>query len=225
MPPSESAAAAAAPPRRRAKKRDAAETKERILDAAEALFIEQGFVATSMRAIASRAGVNLAAAHYHFGSKEGVLGAAFHRRVAPLNAIRHELLDDLLADGRTPTVRELMRAFLEPFVGFDPASPMPRLVGRVFGEPHSIAQPLLANVFSEVVARYFDALCKALPAQPPEVVRWRFYFVVGAMIHLLAFDKPPIPLDTPVHPKDGLEQLIDFATNGIDPASAEATHG
>ena len=63
------------------------ETSSRILDAAEALFIELGFAATSLRSIASRADVNLASAHYHFGSKEGLLGACLHRRIGPINEI------------------------------------------------------------------------------------------------------------------------------------------
>jgi AcrR family transcriptional regulator len=45
-------------------------TKERILDAAEALFMEHGFEATSLRQITALAEVNLAAVSYHFGSKE-----------------------------------------------------------------------------------------------------------------------------------------------------------
>ncbi|MDP6980305.1 MAG: TetR/AcrR family transcriptional regulator [Myxococcota bacterium] len=216
MPPA-SASGASKRPRSAARKRNAADTKTRILDAAEALFIEQGFVATSLRAITSRAGVNLAAAHYHFGSKEGLLGAAFHRRVEPLNATRLEALDALLAEGHPPDARELMRAFLEPLAGVDPESPMPRLVGRLFGEPDAVARPLLEREFSEVAARFFAALREALPDQSPEVIRWRFYFVVGAMIHLLAFDKPPVPLEPPVDPADGIEQLIDFAVNGLDP--------
>ena len=62
------------------------DTRERILDAAEALIIERGFAATSLRAIADRARVNLAATNYHFGSKMGLLAAVFHRIVEPINA-------------------------------------------------------------------------------------------------------------------------------------------
>lgn len=222
MPPKKSAASPrpAAPDRGSAEgtgERDARDTKTRILDAAEALFIEQGFTATSMRAIATRAGVNLAAAHYHFGSKEGLLGATYHRRVAPGNARRLEQLEALTAGGRTASVRELMHAFLEPFVGADPNSPMPRLVGRVFGEPDSVARPILEKAFTPVVAPFFAALRKTLPDQSPEVIRWRFYFVVGSMVHLLAFDRPPVPVETPVHAADALDQLVDFAVNGMDP--------
>src|SRR3954462_8973427 len=45
-------------------------TTEKILDTAEALFMEHGFEATSLRAITTAAGVNLASVNYHFGSKE-----------------------------------------------------------------------------------------------------------------------------------------------------------
>ena len=47
-----------------------AETKERILDVAETLFMEHGYEATSLRAITAAADVNLAAVNHHFGSKE-----------------------------------------------------------------------------------------------------------------------------------------------------------
>ena len=69
-------------------------TKDRILDAAEGLFAQQGFSATSLRAITAQAGVNLAAVNYHFGSKDGLLEAVFVRRLGPLNDERLALLDE-----------------------------------------------------------------------------------------------------------------------------------
>src|SRR5262250_2250755 len=45
-------------------------TKARVMAAASALFAERGFHGTTVRDIAQRAKVNLAAGHYHFGSKE-----------------------------------------------------------------------------------------------------------------------------------------------------------
>jgi AcrR family transcriptional regulator len=46
------------------------DTKQRVIAAASALFAERGFHGTTVRDIAQRAKVNLAAGHYHFGSKE-----------------------------------------------------------------------------------------------------------------------------------------------------------
>ena len=45
------------------------DTKTKILDTAERLFSQKGFDAVSLRNIVEAAKVNLAAVHYHFGSK------------------------------------------------------------------------------------------------------------------------------------------------------------
>ena len=45
-------------------------TRKRLIAAASELFAERGFHATTARDIARRAGVNLAAGHYHYGSKK-----------------------------------------------------------------------------------------------------------------------------------------------------------
>jgi TetR/AcrR family transcriptional regulator len=52
--------------------RDPDHTRERILEAAHALFVEKGFAAVSMRAIAARSGVTKSLIHHHFGSKEAL---------------------------------------------------------------------------------------------------------------------------------------------------------
>jgi AcrR family transcriptional regulator len=48
-------------------------TRERLLQAASLLFSEQGYAATGTRAIAARAGCNVALISHYFGSKEGLL--------------------------------------------------------------------------------------------------------------------------------------------------------
>src|SRR6202171_5183423 len=69
-----------------------ADTKTRILDAAEHLFMEHGFEATSLRQLTSAAGVNLAAVNYHFGSKEELFQAVLTRRLDPMKQERIALL-------------------------------------------------------------------------------------------------------------------------------------
>ncbi len=63
-------------------------TKDRILDAAERLFAEHGFEATSLRMITTEAEVNLAAVNYHFHSKDELIAAVFARRIGPINQKR-----------------------------------------------------------------------------------------------------------------------------------------
>ena len=64
------------------------DTKTRILDTAERLFAQKGFDAVSLRNIIASAKVNLAAVHYHFGSKQALVHAVIGRRLRPINGER-----------------------------------------------------------------------------------------------------------------------------------------
>src|SRR5213593_2222540 len=93
-----------------------ADTKTRILDAAEHLFMEHGFEATSLRSLTTAAGVNLAAVNYHFGSKEELFQAVLTRRLDPMNQERIDLLAAVEheAGSRAATVEKILFAMLIP---------------------------------------------------------------------------------------------------------------
>jgi AcrR family transcriptional regulator len=57
----------------------AASTRAKIVDAAQRLFVENGYVATSMAAIAAEAGVALKTVYAAFETKSGVLAAVWNR--------------------------------------------------------------------------------------------------------------------------------------------------
>ncbi len=194
-------------------------TREKIMDAAEDLFIEKGYSATSLRAIATAAGVNLAATNYHFGSKFGLLTAVFHRRIKPIDDERLAALDRLEDEEADPTVRQIMTAFLSPILRADNdpvlLDKLPRLAGRIMGEPETLTKPLLEGEFTEVAGRYQAALARALPQLALADLRWRFHFMIGGMIQLMRL---PTPLGQP--PSDdslrqGMHALIDFAVAGF----------
>src|SRR5512145_2556330 len=60
------------------------DTRQRLLDAAEALFARRGLAGTSVREITEAAGANLAAINYHFRSKENLYIEVFLRRMAQM---------------------------------------------------------------------------------------------------------------------------------------------
>ena len=162
-------------------------TRESLLDAAESLFSERGIQAASLRAITERAGANLAAVHYHFGSKQGLVRAVFSRRLAPLNDERLRRLERALAD--RGGVEEVLRAFIAPPLDLAREAShgaFGRLMGRAFMEPDDEIREILIEQFSEVFSRFTAALVQLLPELPEEEILWRFHFVAGALGHTVA---------------------------------------
>lgn len=206
---------------------NAASTRERIMDAAEDLFIEHGYSATSLRAIASAADVNLAATHYHFGSKFGLLAEVFHRRIQPIDAARQAGLDALEAKPEKMTVRAIVEAFLTPVITAGDHDPqwlerLPRLIGRLFGEPESLTKPLLEAEFTDVAGRYQRALAAALGGAPADQVAWHFHFLVGGMIHLMRLQAPLGKTPSAASLRAGLQALINFSVAGFNQLKKDA---
>ena len=79
----------------------AVDTRDRIIDTAEQLFADKGYAGTSIRGIVAAAGVNLAAIHYHFGSKDELLLAILDRYAVPVNQRRLELLQQVMRSNPT----------------------------------------------------------------------------------------------------------------------------
>ena len=63
------------------------ETYQKIIDSAEQIFAVKGYDGASIREITALAGVNLAAIHYHFGSKEQLLHIVLNRKLEWLNKL------------------------------------------------------------------------------------------------------------------------------------------
>ena len=161
------------------------ETPEALLDAAEDLFARKGLQATSLREITRKARANLAAVHYHFGSKDALTRAVLVRRTGELNDARLRLLDEVeqRPRNRPVSLEEIMRAFLAPTAHFLKAYPsFMRLVGRVFSDPDEKLRTFWISQFEEIVRRFTRALARRRPDLPAPEIFWRLLFVVGAMI-------------------------------------------
>ncbi len=198
------------------------ETRDRILDSAERLFADGGYAATSLRRIIAEAGVNVAAVHYHFRSKESLLEAVLLRRVEPANQERIEALQKLERDaGPQLQVEGVLRAFLYPTfrMAADPHQggyTFVRLMGRLQAESDLLPSMIFSR-FGPVLLQFADALARALPELPPDEVFLRSRLAMGATAQVLR-DAPRIKSLLNEESPDWismLDRLIPFLSAGF----------
>jgi AcrR family transcriptional regulator len=163
------------------------ETRTRILDAAEELFMQHGFEGTSMRLLTAKAGVNLAAVNYHFGSKDALIEAVFRRRLDPMNTERVAALERL----ENPSAEDIIRAFVGPSLRLIEDAKgggrnFIRLLGRTYTEPAKTIRALIGQMYAPAMQRYKAALERALPQMPPDELVWRMHFMFGTLAYTLA---------------------------------------
>lgn len=173
--------------------RGPAATKARILDAAETLFMEHGYEATSLRAITAAAEANLAAVNYHFGSKEELFEAVLTRRLDPMNQARVRLLDELEREHapRAVPCEKILSAMLIPALHLarDPehgGANFLRLLGRAYADPAPFLRQFLSAHYAEMITRFKAAFARALPQLSRKELSWRLHFIMGALSYTLA---------------------------------------
>jgi AcrR family transcriptional regulator len=170
-----------------------ADTRERLLDAAEQIFAERGFEGASMRAVTQAAGVSVSAANYHFGSKEALLRETLLRRVRPLNERRLARLDALEAEagGRPLELETIVEAFLRPVfeehaASIDATTRFRQVAARIYSDPPDVVAAMKRELFGPIVTRFVVALAAALPEKSREEIELGFQLTVGVMVHVIS---------------------------------------
>src|SRR5215475_10495676 len=153
------------------------DTKQKLLDTAERLFGEQGYGATSLRQVIAEAEVNVAAVHYHFGSKEELLDAVILRKAGPLTEQRLARLEAVQASAgpNPPDVEGIVASFLMPTAEIAERNPtFVRLMGRMLSE--GMMPRIVERHFQESAGRFVEALRSALPHLSRDELLWRVHF-------------------------------------------------
>jgi AcrR family transcriptional regulator len=177
-------------PSKRGRRTGDSNARDQILGAARVLFAQHGYDATTLRAVADRAGVDVALCSYYFGSKADLFAAALELPVSPAAALagvlaqsdrRDDLAERILTtlvavwDGagggplaallRSATSQEaLLRAFIEGEI-------LPLLRGAIGGANAELrAAGAASQVVGLVMARYVLGVEPLASASPEAVV-------------------------------------------------------
>lgn len=169
----------------------AGDTRKRLLEAAESLFIECGYEAMSLRQITAKAHANLAAVNYHFGSKEALMQELLSQRLDRLNLERLELLSN--CEKQWPENLDPAAVFGMLFI---PAfrishesvggNSFMRLLGRVYSDRSPFIRGYLQEHYKPIFGRFFEAFSRTLPQLPRNELGLRLHFGLKALSGILA---------------------------------------
>jgi AcrR family transcriptional regulator len=164
---------------------DGIEARNRLIDAALALFAEKGFAKTSTREIALAAQINIASISYYFGDKAGLYKAVFtDPRVNP--PVPPENIDN--PDHPLEwALGNLMRSFVEPLKHGDLIQQCMKLHLREMLEPTGIWQEEVDCRIKPAHDALASALCRQLGVAQPDDEIHRLAMAIsglGVMLHI-----------------------------------------
>lgn len=115
------------------------------MKAAERLFAERGYDATSIRAIVAKARVNQAAINYHFDGKDGLYREVLRAAFRALTEQQLEHADEMKAMSREAALAEFIRRQLRPLLGRDEYSRHMRILNWETVRPTAVFRKLLSE--------------------------------------------------------------------------------
>nr|WP_246418143.1 TetR/AcrR family transcriptional regulator [Haloferula luteola] len=163
------------------------------MEAAQELFALNGFDRVAVRDVTEKAGANVAAVNYHFGSREGLVEKVIERYITPINEERLARLDELerRVPGKMVPLEDVIEAFVRPFLTQVRRSELSeklclRLIGRLMGDHYGQMPKSLELQFQLVSQRFKRAFERVLPGVAEDDLVWRGHFMAGSMVHAMA---------------------------------------
>ncbi|HET7400766.1 MAG TPA: TetR/AcrR family transcriptional regulator [Usitatibacter sp.] len=216
IPDAESAAGAASRSRAGRPRREAAEQLgSRILESARTLFLSEGYGATSVEAIAQRAGISKRTFYARYDDKADVFEAVLHDVVASLRPAAGAPLvqDDGLAANLTRLARVMLQAALMP----DALSLHRLIVGESARFPR-----LAAAVNRQAASEQAVALIARLLARERRLAKKQADFAARQFLHMVITipQRLAIGLGAPLTPaqlRTWPEQVVALFLEGVGP--------
>lgn len=166
------------------------ETRARLLVAAEKLFAERGYEATSVRDITTEAGCNVAAVNYHFGGKDrlyletfrSLLGELRDRRIRRIRAAMEAAGDRATLE---LFLESMANAFLEPLVEEGRGRHLTAMVSRELMDRRLPEQVFLAEFITPILDVALEQLRQVGPELDRATASLCLMSLVGQLLHVL----------------------------------------
>jgi AcrR family transcriptional regulator len=179
------------------------------MNAAERLFAERGIDAVSLRTINAEAGYSVAALHYHFGTRDGLVRALLQRAQPAMFQQRATMVADLATQAH-PQVEAIVEALVFPLTAgmlgnFSAGVAQLRFLVRLSFD----RSPYLAKTLDDSVALFRPLLRRALPQLDARTLTRRWLLAADLAQHALA---------------NALEVHLDAAASDAVPTRAQLDH-
>lgn len=165
------------------------DARARLIDAAIKLFADKGYEGTSVRDLATAAGVNVAAVSYHFGSKDELYHEALRACLAPCGEMRERMqkhLDAALKSRSRKSAEEALRGCIQDFleVLVSPAARHSHLVMREQSEGKQRFEPVIREFFQPVGSILREVILMLAPGLPEMRVFMVISGIIGQCLHI-----------------------------------------
>ena len=165
------------------------DARARLIDAAIKLFADKGYEGTSVRDLATAAGVNVAAVSYHFGSKDELYHEALRACLAPCGEMRERMqkhLDAALKNRSRKAAEEALRGCIQDFleVLVSPAARHSHLVMREQSEGKQRFEPVIREFFQPVGSILREVISMLAPGLPEMRVFMVISGIIGQCLHI-----------------------------------------
>jgi AcrR family transcriptional regulator len=163
-------------------------SRERLLDAAEALFADKGFDATSIREIAAQAGDTIGTLSHHFGSKDRLLTEVVRRRFEALAEMRRSMYEGFRArSGGTPRLEDAIAAITVPFVeramrGGQAWRSYTTLMSRMMYVGNPVHYKVIAELTDPLARELVGWLQAAEPRASLKDIGYVYQFIIGCVM-------------------------------------------
>jgi AcrR family transcriptional regulator len=190
------------------------DVRQRLLDAGEELFSEQGFDAASTRHLTQKAECNLAAVNYYFGGKFELYLEVIRRRMGYLRDKRIEMINKVIQSrGEKLTLTELLRvfadSFIEPLVQDAGGRRFIRLISWEMLTPKFPKEEFVKEMVNLIMFIMANALRRLCPNLSEEKAAQCIMSVVAQLLHCIQIGQALSEVKGQVITSFTLQQRID----------------